>query len=172
MLLIATYVIYVQQVPLFMIAAMHFSHLPSKMFKKMLITEWWMTKSVHTTRLAIAITQFWFIYNCGMCVCVLWAPAGGRDGTWFPPAMPAGAPVLNKVNCLIGSEQVKAQPVVITLCMGCFFSPSMCILSMCVGWWALNLLDGENMCLNKWMDFLQDVSSCVFCLFAFVPMQI
>lgn len=34
--------------------------------------------------------------------------------------MPAGAPVLNKVNWLIGSQQVKAQLVVITLCMWSF----------------------------------------------------
>lgn len=58
MLLIATYVIYLQQVPLLIIAAMRFSHLPTEMFQKTLITEWRMTKSVHTTRKAIAITQF------------------------------------------------------------------------------------------------------------------
>lgn len=57
-----------------------------------------------------------------MCMCVLCTPAGGKEETGFPPAMPAGAPVLNKVNWLIGPQQVKAQLVMITLCMGLFFA--------------------------------------------------
>ena len=60
-----------------------------------------------------------------------------EQGTWFPLAVPAGAPVLNKVNWLIGSEQVKAQPVVITLCM-------------CVFFWSVSILD---MRVQRWVSF-------------------
>lgn len=63
-----------------------------------------------------------FIYMQLWCVCVLCAPAGRREGTGFPRAMPAGAPGLNKVNWLIGPQQVKAQLVMITLCRGLFFA--------------------------------------------------
>ena len=81
------------------------------------------------------------IFEC-VCVCVraLWAPAGGSEGTRLAPTTPGGAPVLNKVNWLIGSEQVKAQPVVIKL-----FFWSTCISSMCVHR-LMRFLDGENLC--------------------------
>ena len=100
-----------------MIAAMHFSHLPLETFQKPLITEWELDiECIHYTHGHHYYTVF-DLSTTVACACVLWAPAGGREGTCFPPAMPAGAPVLNKVNWLIGSVQVKAQPVVITLCM-------------------------------------------------------
>ena len=67
-----------------------------------------------------------------VCVCVLWAPAGGSEGTWLAPTTPGGAPVLNKVNWLIGSEQVKAQPVVIKL----FFGLRVFQVCVCIGWCA------------------------------------
>ncbi len=81
------------------------------------------TQGCHGYTILIYV-QLWRVCVCvrvcmRACLCVQ-APDGGREGTWFPPATPAGEPVLNKVNWLIGSEQVKAQPVMIILCVCSF----------------------------------------------------